>query len=156
MNCSRHENWHQSDIFSNPRMSRCLIFRHFPALLLPATTVYILMCEDVEIHQNLPTHLILLFDRYIWDIKVNPRHHLVCRVHLVNPMCTGIDVLCQGDWCSLPPEPAAAPACCPKVFFFLTIAAFVKNHLWMDVAPWCYTCMQAMTSSAFSKPSRVG
>ena len=101
MNCSRHENWHQSDIFSNPRMSRCLIFRHFPALLLPAITVsvYILMCEDVEIHQNLPTHLIFLFDRYIWDIKVNPHHHLVCRVHLVNPMCTGIDVLCQGDWC---------------------------------------------------------
>ena len=30
---------------------------------------------------------------------VHPHHHLACCVHLVNPMCTGIDVLCQGDWC---------------------------------------------------------
>ena len=37
-------------------------------------------------------------------------------------MCTGIDVLCQGDWCPLPPQPAAALASsssssCPNLSF---------------------------------------
>ena len=113
-------------IFSNPRMSRCLRSRHFPAAAektsgkLPPLTN---QSGSPYSHIWLPHVRIWKYVGFCRAIWFHPHHrHLACCcVYLANPMCTGIDVLCQGDWCPLPPQPAAVLASSssswPKVFF---------------------------------------
>ena len=130
MNCFRHENSDQSDLFFQSKNVKL-----FDIPLLPTKPAENSHFWQIKVEADFKVHILIFgwnlgtcvriwkcvrFCRAIW---FHPHHrHLVCCVHLANPMCTGIDVLCQGDWCPLPPQPAAALASsssssCPNLSF---------------------------------------
>ena len=143
MNCFRHENSDQSDLFFQSKNVKL-----FDIPLLPTKPAENSHFWQIKVEADFKVHILIFgwnlgtcvriwkcvrFCRAIW---FHPHHrHLVCCVHLANPMCTGIDVLCQGDWCPLPHQPTAASSSCPKVFFSFFLRQCWYGHFFYSSTP---------------------